>query len=208
MFDNYNNISGDYVPTNTNKCCRQNIPFIKVPNVDYDANGNVIGYFWYYGDTMNIRVELYGSINVPEDSIVYTSTGQRPDSSTVGYVNQKAYNVIDLISWTCTAIVESETVEYTWTIDSEFVYPTTGKGVYFTIDNYLRGRTVRATLYNYKHEQVDSRILEGSSIVDYRIDAELSAKLIRGTYYLTIVICDQNRDSYITAADDIMLTVK
>lgn len=206
MFDNYNNIDKDYIPTNENKCCgKNNIPFVKAPNVEYNVENEPVGYYWYYGDTINLRIHLTGSIKVAQDSIIYTATGQAPTTETVGIIDQKAYNVIDLISWTCTAIIDSD---YIWTQDDDFITPDAGKGVYFTAEKYLEGKTVRATIYNFRHEQVDNKIFLGNTIITYPIDAELSNKLVKGVYYLEVVVCDELKNSYRTVIDDACLIVK
>mgnify|MGYP003296204872 CR=1 FL=1 len=87
-----------------------NNTYIK-PYEEYDNNGNIICYYWNYGDSINLSFSLSGEITVDSDAIIYNIAGQYPDKTTVANINSKAYNVIDLKSWT---LVSIENNNYNW----------------------------------------------------------------------------------------------
>lgn len=204
MFDNYNNLSKDYLPSNRRKRNKLNIAEYDKPYEDYDEDGNLVGYHWNYGDTLNLQVELSGEITIPDNSITYTQTGEFPTENTIGYIDQKAYNLVDLVSWTCIFIDDNK---YTWKQDKEFSYSSEGKDVFFSIQDYIADKTIRVTIYNVKHEQVFNTNIPGNSTINIDINQFLSSKMTKGVYYLEIVICDQDNDNYITAVSDLPLNV-
>lgn len=204
MFDNYNNIPKDYLPSNRNKKKIKLAEYEK-PYEDYDEEGKVVGYSWNYGDTLNLQIELSGEITIPDNSITYTVTGEHPTENTVGIINQKAYNLVDLISWTCTYIDGNK---YTWTKDREFLYTSEGKDVFFSIQDYIADKTIRVTIYNVRHEKVYNINLPGSIILNIDIDSILSSKMKKGVYSLEVVVCDQDDNNYITAISDLQLNVR
>lgn len=204
MFDNYNNLPQNYVPSNT--ACTPSVEITKKPFELFDSGNNCIGYWWRYGDSVQLQIILSGEVTVNGDSIVYKVSGEAPTIHTVGEISQKAYNVIDLRSWTCTII---ENNEYTWVEDAEFTYVTGGnKSVYLDISQYLLGKTVRATIYNFRYEQMFNQIYTGNPIINIPIFGELAQSLVKGLYYLEVVVCDTVADNYVTVIDNCQLLVK
>lgn len=172
----------------------------KQPFGDYNALGELQGYFWHQGDTINLSFNIDGEVRVENDAIIYTAIGDAPSTDTVGRIGQKAYNVIDQKSWECTAI---DGDSYTWTQDSEFTYPEDGaRSVYVTASEYLKGKQAKVTLYNFRYEKEYAWILDASPIININIDKELSDKFIKGTYYLTLQIFDDNSLLYIDVIKD------
>ena len=172
----------------------------KQPFGDYNALGQLQGYYWHYGDTVNLSFNIDGEVRVENDAIIYTAIGDAPTTETVGRIGQKAYNVIDEKSWECTAIVDES---YTWTQDSVFTYPTDGaKSVYVTAAEYLKGKKVSVTLYNFRYEKEYTWFLDASPIININIDKELSEKFIRGTYCLTLQVFDNLSLLYIDVIKD------
>ena len=205
MFDNYNNIHDEYISSNKDKHRQQYIPADRKPYEEYNEEGELIGYSWRYGDRVNLQFELSGEITIPDNSIVYSVSGYTPTSATKGEINQKAYNVMDLISWTC---VMASTDEYMWLQDDEFTYPEQGKNVFFTLADYIKGKTIRLNIFNFRHEEIYTENFEGNTTIELQINNKLSAKLIKGIYYLDMVVCDQENDNYINAIDNLQLIIK
>lgn len=205
MFDNYNNLPADYSPSNTNKNQKLTIAEYNRPYEDYDQEGNVVGYHWNYGDTLNLQIELSGEITIPDNSITFARTGEFPDENTIGIIDQKAYNLVDLISWTCTYTDGSR---YVWKQDEEFSYTSEGKDVFFSIQDYIKDKTIRVTIYNVRHEKVYNENLPGGILLNISIDSILSSKMKKGIYYLDVVLCDQADNNYITAISDLRLNVR
>ena len=209
VFNNYNNININNKPYNSN-CCNTNlnIPFVKEPNVDYDANGNVIGYFWHYGDAIDFNIHLTGTVQVPVNSIIYYYYGECPSENTAGEIGNKAYNVVDLKSWTCTAIVEDEPIKYCWTLDDEFLDTEVGLKVYMTAEQYLSDKYIRVTIYTDRHVEYQTIKLEGHADISLHIGPSGDITYPRGVYYMDVVVCDEANDRYETVINNVMLTVK
>lgn len=81
MFDNYENIASNYIPNNLMpKCspcspkqncscidpCKTNKPYY----ADYNIEGELIGYWWYYGNALNLEFTIEGEVTL-EDSSEY-----------------------------------------------------------------------------------------------------------------------------------------
>ena len=105
MFLNYHNIADNYVPNNLIKAFpfKQNVSKLdpqsaSKPYEEYNTKGDLCGYFWREGETLNLEFNLDGEITVESDAMILTVSGQEPAGGDVG---QRAYNIIDLISWTC-----------------------------------------------------------------------------------------------------------
>lgn len=71
IFDNYQNLNQEYIPNNLPNCppkvkcseesklepCLPNKPYEQ-----YDAKGNLIGYWWYYGNTITLDFDITGEV--------------------------------------------------------------------------------------------------------------------------------------------------
>lgn len=71
MFSNYEDLADNYVPNNLRpnppKCdyksncnlepCKPNKPY-----EEYNAEGQLIGYFWYYGNSVNLEFNINGEV--------------------------------------------------------------------------------------------------------------------------------------------------
>lgn len=194
IFDNYQNLDNAYVPNNLSQLFPKKIPChrpqFKKPFEDYNAEGKLIGYYWYYGNTVSLNFNITGEIIVEDTDIIYTAIGQRPTVNTVGQIGCKAYNVIDLLSWTLVSIHDNS---YIWEQDSEFICPNNGqRNVYFTSEQFLKDRYVKITILNFRKEPIYQETFAGDQSVVLNIDENLSAKLTKGVYYYNLEIFDQD----------------
>lgn len=192
IFDSYQNYGKNKLPlpevfgTDKPEC------IYAKPFEDYDNNGNLVGYYWNYGQTVYLQFDLDGELAIENSSLVFTTAGSSPNSETTGYIGQKCYNVIDRKSWTCVAIVDGE---FTWAEDEEFLLPEAGdKLVYIDINDYLKGMLAKITFYNFKFEKVYSVKSEASSHIRVTIDSETSKKFTKGIYYMTLRIIDEENN--------------
>ncbi len=69
MFSNYQNLSDSYIPNNlsSNKCqpesyTKLNPCELTKPYELYDAKGELEGYYWYYGNSINLEFEIDGEV--------------------------------------------------------------------------------------------------------------------------------------------------
>lgn len=67
MFDNYNNLNKPMPPA-SNICPPPPFKPIqpKLPYEEYNADGELVGYFWGYGDTINLEFLLDGYVTIDE----------------------------------------------------------------------------------------------------------------------------------------------
>lgn len=189
MFLNYHNIADNYVPNNLikaypTKCVPTKLDPIEAskPYEDYNAKGDLCGYFWHYGESVNLDFNLDGEITVESDAIILTIAGQDP-SNIEGKINQKAYNIIDLKSWTYNNTADG------WKEDLEFTYPQdSDRSVYMDASTFLSDKSVKVTFYDFRHAIIHEQTFEGKSNVVVTITPELSQKFKKGIYYCTVEV--------------------
>lgn len=187
MFLNYHNIADNYVPNNLIKAFpfKQNVSKLdpqsaSKPYEEYNTKGDLCGYFWREGETLNLEFNLDGEITVESDAMILTVSGQEPAGGDVG---QRAYNIIDLISWTCVA-KDDESI---WEKDPEFVYPTESeRSVYLSASDFLKDKQIRVVLYDFRLQPIYEEVFPGQTKIILSITPELSSKMKRGIYYCTV----------------------
>ena len=211
MFLNYHNISDNYKPNNLICTFPVGKSYTKLdpvqaskPYEEYDSKGNLIGYFWHYGEILNLEFNIDGEITVEDGSIILTSKGSVP-SPLEGALMQRAYNTADKRSWTCTDIVDNT---FVWTEDAEFTYDESGKSVYVTAADYMKDKQVDVTLYNFRMEPIHSETFNGNTKIIFPITTELSKKLVKGIYYCSLTVFNDSVNLPIFSSSDCTLLVK
>lgn len=216
MFSNYDDLQDNYTPNNIQPVpqppCLSNLdPFsINKPFEERNEKGELIGYWWNYGDTVNLEFHVEGNVIIEDDAILYTAYNDGPSISTVGKIGQKAYNVVELKSWTCTLIRNTSIKEYVWTLDTQFENPAVGdRNIYIGVGDYIKDKQVTVKLYNFRMEEVAMQTFAGNPDITFSIDKELSSKLVKGNYYCTFTVWDvSGRVNTILSQDTLSLTVK
>lgn len=211
MFLNYHNISDNYKPNNLICTFPVGKSYTKLdpvqaskPYEEYDSKGNLIGYFWHYGETLNLEFNIDGEITVEDGALILTSKGSIP-SPLDGALMQRAYNTADKRSWTCTDIVDNT---FVWTEDAEFTYDESGKSVYVTAADYMKDKQVDVTLYNFRMEPIHSETFDGNTKIIFPITTELSKKLVKGIYYCSLTVFNDSVNLPIFSSADCTLLVK
>lgn len=195
MFTNYDENSTT-CPRNTVRECHSN----RVPYAEYNANNELVGYYWYYGDTVDIQFDVTGEVTIESDAIVYTAPGDMPQENTVGYINQKAYNIVDYISWTCVAIIEGK---YIWEEDKIFEAPANdGRLLYISAKNFLKDMLYKICIYNGRYELLYTFDGNASTNISLHIDEDLSNELVKGIYYITLTVANKNSTNFIPLIKD------
>ena len=192
MFLNYQNIANSYPNNLVNAfpscdiCSKLNPLEASKPYEEYNIKGDLIGYFWRYGETLNLEFNIDGELTIESDAILFKKSGQVPTVRTMAKIGQRAYNIIDLKSWTCTAI---EAGNYIWEADTEFTYPVgADRKVYIPAESYLKDKHVEVTLYNFRMEPICKKLYDAAPTIIFGIDKELSKKLVRGIYYCSVTV--------------------
>ena len=69
MFTNYENLSADYIPSNLSKAHFKPISYSKLLKTEltkpyelYNAKNELEGYYWYYGDTIELDFSIDGEV--------------------------------------------------------------------------------------------------------------------------------------------------
>ena len=192
MFDNYNNLSTSYIPNNQKITDTFNrIEFNnKEPRKEFSNDGLFIGYSWNYGDTVEIPYSIYKTIPVEDNAIIYYESEKGPSKDTVGLLNQKAYNIVDLKLWICKTLDQSI---YNWVEQDKFTYPTHGKKmVTLNSDIDMSDKSIEVNICNFRKEVIYTETFSGQTSVKVNIDKDLSKKLLKGIYYITFSIVGEN----------------
>lgn len=213
MFLNYQNIAKNYVPNNLINAFPSKMNNSKLDPLDaskpfeeYNAKGELTGYFWRQGETLNLEFNIDGEITLESNAIIFKSKGQEPTTQTMAKVDQRAYNIVDFRSWQCVAVTTSG--KYIWEEDVEFTYPTDGRKVYISAVDYLKDKHIEVTLYNFRREVICTRLYEPSSTIIFAIDRELSASLPKGIYYCSVQVFNEEVCQTIFDSTDCELLVK
>ena len=164
------------------------------PYEEYDINGKLIGYSWSQGENVTLKFDIIGYVTIDADSIILKAVGDEPDLQTVGTVGMKCYNVVDLKSWTCTLIIESEdSTTYIWNEDAEFTYPETGTtNVYLSAKDYVANKQIQISIYTPQFNLVYSDTVDAGVSIEFPITDNIVELLKSGTYYLTLALVDSN----------------
>lgn len=190
MFDTYDNLPDNYVPDNrlSDEYFSEGSNEAMKPEKVYNAKGNFIGLRWSKGDILDIEFPIQRPTYIEDDALVYSVTSECPDTSTVGYTGQKAYNLADRCSWTCSGVAQPY---YIWVKDAELTLPTSGtKEVYFTED--FTNKTVSIDIYNFRWESVFHTDLDAAKNVQLSIDEGLSNQLSEGIYYCKVKLLGED----------------
>ena len=191
MFDNYDSLADNYSPkyvpnnirpTQPTPCgipskldpCEPNKPY-----VDYNAMGQIQGYWWHYGDTVNLEFNISGE-----------------------------------------ATYESDTSEE---VNSDASISPLQVGQYLLPDDFFKDKTIQVQLYNFRQEEmvIDKQLLmktygyddliineDKSATVIFVIDKDISKKLVKGVYYITLKVLSDDYQDTLFGTADATLTVK
>lgn len=213
MFLNYHNIADNYMPNNLIHAFSVRMNESKLDPVDaskpfeeYNSKGELTGYFWRYGETLNLEFNIDGEITIESSALIFKTRGQSPSSVTAGSIGQRAYNVLDLKSWTCVGVTRRE---YIWEQDEEFTYPlNSNRSVYVSAEDYLADKSVEVTLYNFRMEPICKKVYAASPTIVFSIDRELSLNLPKGIYYCSVTVFNSEVCYKIFDSTDCNLLVK
>jgi len=178
------------------------------PYEEFDAKGNIVGYSWYNGETINLEFSIEGEITIEPDAFTTFRAGETPDGLSVATAGIKYYNLTDYRSWR-SCLVDTET---SWIEDPEFTYPVCGvdlKSMYVPADSYLNGRSVTVTMYDFRMRPVHTWNPEvHNSKVICKITPEIATKLSKGVYRCSVTVSSTDSTVSIFGTDDCLFLVK
>lgn len=213
MFLHYQNVADNYTPNNIKRSFPVGKSYTKLdpvkaskPYEEYNAKGELIGYFWHYGEVLNLEFNIDGEITVESDALIFTNHGEFPMLSTEGKLYQRAYNVVDFVSWTCVGYVDGN---FIWRQDAEFEYDeNSNKSVYVDASQYMQDKQLKLVIYNFRMEPVHEVVLNGTCKATVSIDQELSMKLRKGIYYCSLNVIAPGVNIPVFGSKDCVLVVK
>ena len=85
-----------------------------------------------------------------------------------------------------------------------------GSDEYVTAEDFLLGKKILFTLYDFRREEILHKEYDASTKILFEIDYKLSRELVKGTYYCSLQVYDED-DLFaktIYAQQDCTLTVK
>ena len=235
LFTNYDNISDTYIPNNLvlSAPSPRKIFDYDPPYNEYNIKGNFTGYSWHYGESFDLTLQINKTVYVEESALIYDEPGEGPDDSRPGFIGQRAYNIVDNITWVCVAIrmnedgsnykredneygttfiiYEDSFVTYVWLRQDEFTFPENGtKPINISSYKGIEETTIKMDIVNFRWEPLYSDTLPGASSVSFHVTPEDSKKLLKGVYYCVFTIYgkdEQDRDVE-RFAEKYMLLVK
>ena len=164
MFNNYNNIPENYTPNNFKKCldvpdCNSKLIVIETSNpyAIVNINGDLLGYSWNYGDTLNLHFKLIGEFDVENSEPIYFishNCKDVPDSPQVSQITAEEFVKdktieIEFLNFR-QEVVYSKTlpgsVDIIIPID-DTIYNKLYKGVY-TLNIYLKNDNSNIAIFN------------------------------------------------------------
>lgn len=180
MFKNYDNLSKEYIPNNSfteedyiYKAVDTNLPYEL-----YNIKEEHIGYGWAKEAYFDLEVPFDLSFYVPTDSVIFETSGMCPTLSTFSREGQKAYNVKDMISWTCKRFGNTGIL---WEQDNDLeVCKDKGFEVKFTPNSL----DIKMIITNFRYEKIFEKSFNVSSDKLYVDTKELD--LDNGVYNVEI----------------------
>ena len=98
MFESYQNLNPQYTPNNYQTCACTNKNIEKaVPNKPYevyDQSGNLIGYFWYYGNSFVLTFDVVGEATFYENDSFVDVFDVLKDCNTTLTVYDNWWNIV------------------------------------------------------------------------------------------------------------------
>ena len=185
MFDQYDSLADNYIPNNirptTPPCDKPLQPcFPNRPYVDYNKEGIQEGYWWYYGDTVNLEFNIDGQATFEdgggndEPEVDNKITAKQQGS----YILPKDFFKDKIIVIQVYNIRQEE----------------------MTIDKQLLMKT-----YGYNDITINE---DNSATVNFIIDQTISSKLIRGVYYISLKVLSDTLQDTLFSTSDAVFTVR
>lgn len=152
MFDSYDaKVTGSFDTTSTfpPKCPNEKLDPCKpkIPYEEYNAEGKLVGYYWYYGDTTTLEFNLEGEVTVVDQGL-YSSVEDFMQGKSVSImfydfrnnlIYQKDYSIDD---------VKASPTKIIFEIDDELSKTLFVRGVYYCSFVIWDGQGLNKTLFS------------------------------------------------------------
>lgn len=205
MFENYENLNSQYIPTNISRApikpqCPPNICQPEIPNKpyeDYNAKGELVGYWWNYGDTINLDFNLSGYVTVD---------GSNDYIDVLSFIQNKQIN-ITLYNFRHEQITnmlfegkDYKDLKYDIVPVNQFT-----RGIFYVYSNETGEYSPVDLPQDYNK---DITYYEGNLSIVFPIDKELSQALVPGVYYCSLTIIGEESTITVVNDNECTLTVR
>lgn len=160
----------------------------KKPFEDYNAEGELVGYWWGYGDTIDLEFCLSGYVLDDIENTYMTVREFVKDKN----INFTLYNFRheEIITKTYKG---ADYQEPTYS-EVDWVTPLT-KGVFYIYTPVEpSGGTYTQVILPEQYQEDTTYYIQDDVKVVFSIDAELALKLVRGVYFCSLTITSTNND--------------
>lgn len=144
------------------------------------------------GETPTFTIPIGVYVPGNDGDNVYYNEGQTPETSTVGDVGDKALNLYDMKSWTCSSVEYTYPPTFTWVQDEEFSPREDGNTVFPVSYKYYLGKHYEIKFLNNRYEEVFTDTVDACSPLNYAITTDLSKILKKGIYRYQIDLINEN----------------
>lgn len=208
IFDSYDNLKDQYIPSNMNRkpCPPKANPFLdpaipKKPYCEYNAEGNIVGYWWPYGNTVNLEFELDGYVTIDEENVYVDVRDFIKDKQLQIKIYNFRHEVID------TKLYDGKDYQVAKFIRAPEVNKHT-KGVYYIYVTEDNGKYIPVDLPKQYDENQTYYKQQDVEII-YPIDEDKSASMFeKGTYYCSLSIISKGINETVFFEDNCTLMVK
>lgn len=212
LFTNYQNINPNYEPSNIKPIpnpCKPKLEPCKPtkPYEEYNAEGKLEGYYWNYGDTINLEFDVSGEVTIIDGETYISALDFLIGKTAVMTIydfrgdviaTQKLYTSTTLQRNSVIkagSIINGVTYNEDFTIEESSL--TIEKQSILKIGSTLaKGTTINNKIYEEETVTETELILYPGTKILFEIDKELSDKLIKGVYTCTLILYDEN-NSYV-----------
>lgn len=139
-----------------------------------------------------LTIEIQVCIGRNYDDIVYRLPDEAPTTTTIADVGDKAYNLWDMKSWTCTNVTTSGTYLYTWVQDTEFTAREHGDTLEPMLDHYYEDKLYNLTIMNHLYEPIHKGQYQAASPFKLPINQEMLKIMKKGIYRYQIDLLKQD----------------
>ena len=208
MFENYDNLNSQYIPTNIPRApippqCPPGPLCPPEPNKPYEdrnAKGELIGYWWSYGDTINLDFNLSGYVTIDgSDNYIPVQDFIKDKQINISLYNFRHEQITNML-------FEGQNYQDTTYIKAPYVNHKT-IGIYYTY-SLIDGQEVYTEVTLPKDYIKGTTYYETTLDIVFPIDKELSKSLVPGTYYCSLTIIGKDVSATIFYEDSCTLTVR
>lgn len=179
MFDNYDNLSSEYIPSNTLSDIEQYTTLdFDVPQKELNAKGEFVGYKWHYGETFSLKFSVKIPITVHRDAIVYDLPNDGPTTTTVGHKGQQAFNTVDMCSWVCTG---DRGGLYVWAKHDDLTHPVNGDRTIELVPD-MSNKGLLIEVFNFRRELLHTTSNNGAIDIFFNVDKDITELFKPGAY--------------------------